>query len=67
MGVSQDLSGTYHRFLSPSAYTRRFGPTAAQVKAVQSYLTGKGFTQVHASVNDDYLSATAPVSRINRA
>jgi subtilase family serine protease len=59
--VSTPGSPAYDRFLSPSAYTRRFGPTAAQVKAVQSYLTGKGFTHVHASVNDDYLSATAPV------
>ena len=60
-------SPTYHRFLGPSVYTQRFGPTAAQVKAVQSYLTGKGFTRVQASVNDDYVSATAPVSTINQA
>lgn len=65
--VSTPGSPTYHRFLSPSVYTQRFGPSARQVKAVQSYLTGKGFTRVQASVNDDYVSATAPVSTINQA
>jgi subtilase family serine protease len=64
--VSTPGSSSYHRFLSPSAYTQRFGPGDAQVQAVQWYLTGAGFTQVQASVNDDYVSATAPVSTINR-
>jgi subtilase family serine protease len=65
--VSTPGSPTYHQYLSPSAYTQRFGPSPAQVRAVQSYLTGAGFTQVHASVNDDYVTATAPVSTINQA
>jgi subtilase family serine protease len=60
-------SPAYRRFLSPSAYTQRFGPSAADVDAVRSYLTGAGFSQVHPSVNDDYVAATAPVSTINRA
>jgi subtilase family serine protease len=50
----------YHRFLSPGAYTRRFGPSAAQVKAVETYLTMAGLTRVQASVNDVYVSALAP-------
>jgi hypothetical protein len=65
--VSTPGSPTYHEYLSPTAYTQRFGPSAAQVKAVGSYLAGVGFTRVQASVNDDYVSATARVSRINRA
>jgi subtilase family serine protease len=65
--VSTPGSPSYRRFMSPSAYTQRFGPSAAQVQAVQWYLTGAGFSQVHASVNDDYVAATAPVSTINRA
>jgi subtilase family serine protease len=65
--ISTPGSSSFHRFLSPSAYTQRFGPGGAQVQAVRSYLTGAGFTGVRASVNDDYVSATAPVSRINRA
>lgn len=65
--VSTPGSPTYHRFLGPSTYTRRFGLSAAQVRAVGSYLAGAGFTRVRASVNDDYVSATARVSTINRA
>jgi subtilase family serine protease len=65
--VSTPGSATYHEYLSPSTYTRRFGPSAEQVRAVRSYLTSRGFTRVQASVSDDYVSATAPVSRINRA
>jgi len=65
--VSTPRSPTYHRFLSPSAYTRRFGPSAAQVHAVRSYLTGAGFSLVHTSAEDDYVSATAPVARVDRA
>jgi subtilase family serine protease len=61
--VSTPGSPTYHRFLSPDAYTRRFGPSAAQVKAVESYLAGKGFTRVQASVNDDYVSGIGPNDR----
>jgi len=34
---------------------------------VEWYLTGAGFAQVQASVNDDYVSATAPVSTVNLA
>jgi subtilase family serine protease len=65
--VSTPGSPSYHRFLSPSAYTQRFGPSTAQVQAVESYLTGAGFSQVQASVNDDYVSAAAAVSTIDQA
>jgi subtilase family serine protease len=65
--VSTPGSASYHHYLRPTAYTQRFGPSAAQLQAVRSYLTSAGFIQVHASVNDDYVSATAPVQTINRA
>jgi subtilase family serine protease len=65
--VSTPGSPAYHRFLRPSSYTRRFGPSVAQLRAVRSFLSSEDFTRVHASVNDDYVSATAPVSTINRA
>jgi subtilase family serine protease len=64
--VSTPGSPTYRRYLSPSAYTQRFGPSAAQVRTVHSFLTSAGFTKVQASVNDDYVSATAPVSTIDQ-
>jgi subtilase family serine protease len=62
--VSTPGSPSFRRFVSPSAYTERFGPSATQVQAVQSSLAGAGFSAVSASVNDDYLSATAPVSTV---
>jgi subtilase family serine protease len=65
--VSTPGSRSYRQFLSPTAYTQRFGPTATQVRAVQSYLTGAGFSRVHVSVSDDYVSATASVPTISRA
>jgi hypothetical protein len=51
----------------PSAYTQRSGPSAAQVRAVHSYQTSARFTKVQASINDDYVSATAPVTMIDQA
>jgi subtilase family serine protease len=62
--VSTPGSPSFRRFVSPSAYTETFGPSASQVQAVQSYLTGAGFSAVSASINDDYVSATAKVSAI---
>ena len=66
-----DATGTpgspiYHQFLSPAAYTQQFGPSAAQVRAVRSYLTGAGFAHVQASGNEDFVSASASVSTIDR-
>jgi subtilase family serine protease len=58
--VSAPGSPAYRRFLSPVAFTQRFGPSATQVRAVQSFLAGEGFTAVRASANDDYVSATMP-------
>jgi subtilase family serine protease len=63
--VSTPGSPSYKRFLSPVAYTQRFGPTAGQVRAVRSYLVGAGFTGVRASIDDDYVSARAPSIEAN--
>src|SRR5579875_2232402 len=52
----------YHHFLSPAAYSQRFGQSVAHVKAVMTYLASKGFTGVRASVNDVYIQAVAPSS-----
>ena len=54
----------YHRYLSPSAYTARFGPSAAQAKAVTDWLTHQGMTQVRLSAGHDYVSATGAVSKL---
>lgn len=64
--VSTPGSQSYLRFLTSSSFTKRFGPSAAQVRAVESWLSGAGFAQVHPSVDDDYISAHASVATIRR-
>jgi len=54
----------FHRYLSPDAYTARFGPSAAQARAVTAWLTAGGLTQVQANRGRDYVSASGSVSRV---
>jgi subtilase family serine protease len=65
--VSTPGSAQYHQYLSPAAYTARFGATAAQAQAVQSWLTSEGLSQVSTSAQRDYVSATGSVAAINQA
>jgi subtilase family serine protease len=65
--VATPGSPAFHHYLSPDAYTARFGPSAAQSAAVTTWLRAEGLTQVHADSGRDYVSATGPVSRIQSA
>jgi subtilase family serine protease len=65
--VATPGSGEFHHFLSPDAYTAKFGASAAQATAVTAWLAAEGLTQVHASNGADYVSATGPVSKIQSA
>ncbi|WP_260328888.1 protease pro-enzyme activation domain-containing protein [Streptomyces sp. Ag109_O5-1] len=60
-------SPDFHHYLSPDAYTARFGPSAAQAGAVAAWLTGKGLTGVQVDGGRDYVSATGPVSVVESA
>ena len=60
-------SSAFHHYLSPDAYTARFGPSAGRAAAVTAWLTAQGLAQVHAGSGRDYVSATGPVSRIASA
>ncbi|WP_405976400.1 protease pro-enzyme activation domain-containing protein [Streptomyces sp. NBC_00988] len=57
----------FHRYLSPDAYTARFGPSAAQAGAVAAWLTGRGLTGVQVDGGRDYVSARGPVSAVESA
>jgi subtilase family serine protease len=57
----------FRHYLSPSAYTARFGPTRAQAGAVESWLRGQGFSSVQADAQRDYVRATAPAATIDQA
>jgi subtilase family serine protease len=65
--VAMPGSAEFHHYLSPDAYTARFGPSAAQAAAVGAWLTASGLTRVHASGGRDYVSATGPVSKVESA
>ncbi|MEY9860346.1 subtilase family serine protease [Catenulispora sp. GAS73] len=54
----------FHHYLSPNAYTARFGPSAAHAKAVSDWLAGAGLKQVHVSSGRDYVSATGAVTKL---
>ena len=65
--VSTPGSTLFHRFLSPDAYTTRFGATTPEAAAVTGWLRGAGFSQVATEQQRSYVRATAPVSVIDRA
>ena len=65
--VATPGSPAFHHYLSPNAYTARFGPSAAHAAAVTAWLTARGLAQVHAGSGRDYVSATGSVSRIQSA
>ncbi|WP_194907339.1 S53 family peptidase [Catenulispora rubra] len=54
----------FHQYLSPNAYTARFGLSAAHAKAVGDWLAGAGLKQVHVSSGRDYVSASGAVTRL---
>ncbi len=65
--VSTPGNRLYNHYLSPDAYTARFGATTAAAGSVEQWLRGEGFTDVHASSQRDYVRATGTVAVIDSA
>jgi subtilase family serine protease len=65
--VSTPGSTLFHHYLSPAAYTARFGASPAAAGAVESWLHGRGFTGVQADAQRNYVRATGPVAAIDAA
>jgi subtilase family serine protease len=65
--VSSPGSPLFEHYLSPAAYTARFGATAQEAKSVEAWLTSRGFSGVSADSGRDYVQATAAVSTIDAA
>jgi subtilase family serine protease len=65
--VSTPGSALFHHYLSPSAYTARFGTSRAAAAAVTKWLRGQGFTGIHADSQRNYVRATGPVKAIDQA
>ncbi|HWG27045.1 S53 family peptidase [Actinospica sp.] len=65
--VSTPGNPEFHHYLSPAAYTARFGPTTVHAAAVAAWLTSEGLTDVHAGDGRDYVSATGPAAKVQAA
>jgi subtilase family serine protease len=65
--VSTPGSTLFHHYLSPAAYTARFGASRAAAGAVESWLRRRGFTGVRADAQRNYVRATGPVAAIDAA
>jgi subtilase family serine protease len=65
--VSTPGSPLFRHFLSPAAYTARFGPTRREAAGVESWLKSAGFASITTDSGRDYVRATAPVSTIDTA
>ena len=65
--VSTPGNPLFEHYLTPAAYTARFGPTSAEAASVESWLKSAGFTGVSADSGRDYVRATASVSTIDAA
>lgn len=60
-------SGHFHQFLTQAEFTSRYAPTAAQVSAVEHYLTRHGFRGVAADPNRMLVTGTGTVGQAERA
>ncbi len=65
--VSTPGSALFHHYLSPGAYTARFGAAPAAAGGVESWLRRQGFTSVQADAERNYVRATGSVASIDAA
>jgi subtilase family serine protease len=65
--VSTPGSKLFHHYLSPDAYTARFGASRAAADAVESWLRSQGFISVQADAERNYVRATGSVAAIEAA
>jgi subtilase family serine protease len=65
--VSTPGGKLFHHYLSPAAYTAKFGASKAAAAKVEAWLRSKGFTEVHADAQRNYVRATASTKSINAA
>ena len=61
--VSDPGSPSYRHYLTPAQFTRRFGPTGAQISAIKSWLTGAGLAVTATTENYVAASGTAAAMR----
>jgi subtilase family serine protease len=62
--ISTPGSATYHHYLRPAAYTRRFGASAASARAVHAWLARQGLRGVRTDAQRNYVTATGTVAQL---
>ena len=67
VAVSTPGGPLFRHYLSPAAYTARFGPSRGTAARVASWLRAEGFTAITTDPGRSYVRATAPVSAIDAA
>jgi subtilase family serine protease len=60
-------SPEYHRWLTPAQFAARFGPSASEVEAVESWLAAQGFKVTAANAGRRVIKFTGTVGQANRA
>jgi subtilase family serine protease len=65
--VSDPHNPNFHHYLSPNAFTAKFGPSPAAADAVRTWLRQQGFTNVSVDAQRNYVRGTAPVSTVQNA
>jgi kumamolisin len=60
-------SAQYHRYLSPQAFTAKFGPTSEAVTAVRKYLNDAGLRVTAVSANRMLIDASGSVAQAEKA
>ena len=65
--VADPSSSQYRHYLSHSQYVSQYAPTAAQVAAVKTWLTGSGLTVKSVGPDNHYLAVSGPASAVSAA
>ncbi|MEO6821581.1 MAG: protease pro-enzyme activation domain-containing protein, partial [Candidatus Nanopelagicales bacterium] len=65
--VSTPGGAQYGQYLSTSQYNQRFAPTATQLNAVRSWLSGAGLTVTEVASNNRLVSVTGTVAQAEAA
>ncbi len=66
LAVSTPGSPTYHHFLAPGEFARRYGPAPATVAAVDAWLRGRGL-HPQPAIDDLLVPVRAPAATVERA
>ena len=65
--VSDPASPSYGHYLTPEQFRQRFSPTAADLKAVRTWLADQGFSLVYTPANAHYVTAEGSVAQAEAA